>query len=242
MIEHANPAVLRESLRIAYRRSLFHTAKGLCGYKDVNAPTHLRIVKALESDSKRKIVCVPRGTYKSSIASIAYPIWLLINNPNLRILIDSELYANSVSYLREIKAHIQSAWFQEIFGTWETKVWNESEIIVSSRTKVLKEPSITVGGIGTTKVGLHFDVIVGDDYNSPANSSTVEQRKKVIDHYQYNQSILEPDGIYAIIGTRYAEEDLIGWALKNELAIDQLEKLKVLPKINDYYSIEVNNG
>lgn len=234
-----DPAILKEALRIAYRRSLFHTAKSLCGYKDITAKTHLRIVKNLEANTKRKIVCVPRGTFKSSIASVAYPIWLLINNPNLRILIDSELYGNSITYLREIKSHIQSEEFRLLFGDWKTDIWNESEIKISARTKILKEPSIIVGGIGTTKVGLHVDVVIADDYNSPSNSSSPEQRKKVIDHYQYNQSILEPDGIYAIIGTRYAEEDLIGWVLKHELGLDQLDKLKVLPKRDDHYTIEV---
>lgn len=237
-----DPEVLKEALRIAYRRSLYHTAKNLCGYKDLSPKTHMRIIRALQSPSKRKIVCVPRGTFKSSVASVAYTIWLLLNNPNLRILIDSELYGNSITYLREIKAHIMSEGFMYLYGDWTTSVWNESEITISARTKILKEPSITVGGIGTTKVGQHYDVIIGDDYNSPANSGSPEQRGKVISHYQYNQSILEPDGTYVIIGTRYAEDDLIGWVLKSEIGLDSVDKLKLLPKIKNIYEVEVKDG
>ena len=75
-----------------------------------------------------------------------------------------------------------------------------------------------------------YDVIIGDDYNSPSNTSNADQRKKVIDHYQYNQSILEPGGTYLIVGTRYHEEDLIGWLIKNELGFETLEKFKAIPK------------
>lgn len=240
MLPAVRPEVIKEATKLAYQNSLYHTARSLCGYKDINADTHMRIVRGLNAPTLRKIICVPRGTFKSSIGSVAFPINLLMRNPNLRILIDSELYGNSVSYLKEIKQHMQSDEFRMIFGDWRTDntTWNESEIVIGARTKILKEPSITVGGIGTTKVGQHYDVIIGDDYNSPANTATHEQRKKVVDHYQYNQSILEPTGIYAIIGTRYHEEDLIGWILKNELGIAQVDDLKCKPKINDVYTIE----
>jgi len=148
-----------------------------------------------------------------------------MNNPELRILIDSELFTNSKNFLREIKGHLASPSFMELFGDWRTKTWNDHEIIIKPRKKNFKEPSITVGGIGTTKVGQHYDVIIGDDYNSPANSGTPEARKKVVDHYKYNTSILEVNGIYALIGTRYAEDDIIGWAIRNELELANETKL-----------------
>ena len=238
------PEVLRAALKIVYKQSLYATSKHLCGFKDMTAHTHDPIVSVLEDSHKRKLICVPRGTFKSSIGAIAYPIWLLITNPNLRILIDSELYGNSVTYLNAIKNIMQSPDFVDLFGDWmptndQVKrlgySWNDSEITIGKRTKILKEPTISCGGIGTTKVGQHYDVIIGDDYNSPANTATLDQRKKVIDHYQYNLSILETDGVYAIIGTRYHEEDLIGFIIKNELGFKSLEEFKKQPQQNGVY-------
>lgn len=196
--------------------SLFDLSINILGYKDITERTHGEIIDALEDENKRKLICVPRGCLKSSLACVAYPIYLLINNPNLRILIDSELYTNSATFLREIKLHIQSPIFRMLFGDWKTKVWNESEIIISKRTKSFKEATVTVGGIGTTKVGQHFDIIIGDDYNSPSNTNSPENAKKVIEHYKYNLSILEPTGTYVVIGTRYSSNDLIGHILENE--------------------------
>lgn len=212
---------VRSSLQGSYRRSLYLTSRGLLGFKDVNKETHGGIIKSLEGDTPRKLICVPRGCLKSSLACVAYPIWLLLRNPNLRILIDSELYTNSCTFLRQIKLNLESRSLETIFGRFKTRVWNESEIIISQRNERLKEASITVGGIGTTKVGQHYDIIIGDDYNSPKNSNTPENAAKVVDHYKYNLSILEPTGEYVIIGTRYSESDLIGHILQNELGIQE---------------------
>lgn len=209
------------TVRELSKKSLWFVCWSLLGYRDVNYETHGEIIKVLESESKRKLICVPRGCLKSSIACVAYPIWLLINNPNLRILIDSELYTNSKNFLREIKAHLESPKFELLFGEWKTDPWNEAEIIIKQRNKFFKEGSITVGGIGTTKVGQHYNVIIGDDYNSAANTSTKEGADKVINHYKMNTSILEPEGTYVIIGTRYGANDTIGYILSNEINQEQ---------------------
>src|ERR1700754_2638187 len=100
------------SYKLAYKLSiqdsLYHTCKQICQYKDVTIDTHLPMIRCLESPTLRKMPCVPRGTLKSSIGSVAYPMWLLMRNPDLRILIDSEVYGNSTTYLREIKGIMQS--------------------------------------------------------------------------------------------------------------------------------------
>ena len=216
-----------EAMRNAAKKSLFILASCFLGYKDVTPSTHKSIILALESDTTRKLICVPRGSLKSSLGCVAFPIWLLINNPNLRILIDSELFTNSATFLREIRAHLQGSAITSVFGDFKTRIWNESEIVIKQRTHPYKEASITVGGVGTTKVGQHFDVIIGDDYNSPQNSKTPEMAQKVIDHYKYNLSILEPEGTYVIIGTRYSENDLIGYILREQLRVEGFPETKL---------------
>lgn len=216
-----------EAMKNAAKKSLFVLASVFLGYKDVSPRTHRSIIEALESSITRKLICVPRGSLKSSIGCVAYPIWCLLNNPNDRILIDSELFTNSATFLREIKAHLQNPLLTSIFGEFKTKVWNESEIIIKQRNHPYKEASITVGGVGTTKVGQHYLRIIGDDYNSPQNSKTPEMAQKVIDHYKYNLSILEPEGTYVIIGTRYSENDLIGYILREQLKVDGFPETKL---------------
>lgn len=180
----------------------------------------------LTSESKRKLLVIPRGCFKSTIASISYPIWLLINNPDLRILIDSELYSNSSKFLREIKGHLDGQHMVELFGSFRNQTnWNESEITINQRTKVYKESSITCSGIGAQKTSQHYDIIIADDMNSPDNSLTEDAREKVIDHYRLYISLLEPGGTIVIIGTRYSRGDLIGHVLDNEIDFDMKKNL-----------------
>lgn len=213
---------LKAAMVYGAKKSLGALARDLIGYKDINKRTHGTILKLLSNDeAKRKLIVIPRGCLKSSLACVAYPIWLLIRNPNLRILLDSELYSNSKNFLREIKAHLESPIFVDLFGTFKSSTWNESEIIIKQRSETKKEASITIGGIGTTKVGQHFDVIIGDDYNSPSNTNNPENAEKVVMHYKYNLSILEPGGIYVVVGTRYSSNDLIGHIMSHE-EVDRL--------------------
>lgn len=208
----------KEWLRELYKRSLFLTCRDLLGYKDINPRTHGDMIRALEAKTQRKLIVMPRGTFKSSVGSVGFPIWLLLRNPNERILIDSEIYSNSKNFLREIKAHLAQSYITDLFGRFKTDfTWNESEITIAQRTKPYKEASITCGGIGTVKVGQHYSVIIGDDMNSGNNSMNPEGCRKVIQHYQMNQAILDPDGIYVVIGTRYNQIDLIGHIIENEI-------------------------
>lgn len=213
-----DPDLALLALKDHYKGSLYYTCKDLLGYKDITRFTHGPMIECLESSATRKLICVPRGCFKSSIGVVGYTIWRLMNDPNLRILIDSEVYVNSKNFIREIKAHLQSPKFVAIFGDWRSNDnWNEGEITVNCRTKVLKEATVVASGVAAIKVSQHFDVILNDDLNSGNNSLTQEARKKVIQHYQMNQAILEPNGCYVVIGTRYAADDLIGWILENEV-------------------------
>jgi hypothetical protein len=217
-----------ELIRQAYLNDFFSYSKYLIGYRDMKWKTHGETIEAFESDSKRKIIVLPRGTFKSSIGCVAYPMWRLEQNPDLTILIDSELYTNSRNFLREIKGHYSSSHYMKIFGDRIGDKWGESEIVVRHRQKNIKEASITVGGIGTTKVGQHYDLIIGDDYNSNKNSDSPEKCQKVIDHVRYNLNILNPGGEYVFIGTRYSERDVIGWLLKDILSEPHLADGKMI--------------
>lgn len=219
---------LSEMIKELVVSDFFLFAKHILGYKDLEWAVHGECVRALESDAKRKLVVLPRGSFKSSLGSVAYPIWRLLRDPDITILLDSELYTNSKNLLREIKGHLASSSFIRIFGDLSGTKWDEGEIIVSTRQRNRKEASITVGGIETTKVGQHYDLIIGDDYNSAQNSDTPEKCQKVVDHFKYNLNILNPGGEYLIIGTRYAELDVIGFLLSTVLEEKYLAEGKLM--------------
>ncbi len=215
--------------RELYLSSLYILAKFGLGFNRVTKEVHGPMIRTLESKAPRKIVVEPRGIFKTSVCSIAYPISRLLKNPNLTILLDSEVYNNSKNTLRAIKGFLQSETITRVFGNQVGDKWDEGEIIVAPRhSKTAKEASITVGGIGTTKVGQHYDLIIGDDYNSPSNSETPEKCEKVINHIRYNLNILNPGGEYLFVGTRYSERDVLGFLLKDILGENYLAEGKML--------------
>lgn len=211
-------ATARKALAYLYTQSLYRTAKDLLGYKDITEYTHLGMIRALESPKKRKLLVMPRGTFKSSIGVVAYAIWLLLRDPDLRILIDSEKYENSKNFIREIKLKLEEPLITQLFGTFRTDHnWSEGSITIAQRKKIFKESSVTASGISANKTGQHFDVVIHDDMNSDKNSDTPEKCQKIIDHYRLNTSILEPEGIIVVIGTRYSQNDLIQFILDQEV-------------------------
>lgn len=225
-LANLRPHEKNESLKYVLLDSLYLFAHFL-GYTEVNPRTHGETIACLESHHQRKLITIPRGAFKSSLASISYPLWCLLRNPNERILIDSEVYSNAVLYLRVIKEHMKAEDFIQVFGDLEGPVWQEGSIVTANRTKKYKEPSITCGGVATTRVGMHYSRIIGDDYNSRENSKTRELAQGVIDHFRYNLNILEPDGEYVIIGTRYSEDDLLGFVLREVLGKKDLSEGKI---------------
>jgi predicted phage terminase large subunit-like protein len=181
------------------------------------------------NDLKKKfrLILMPRGTFKSTISTISFPLQLLLINPNIRILIDSETFDKSRAFMSEIRGHLESnEKYRELFkclhGIYPdskkgTEKWGDTEINVSARTKKAKEPNLSCSGVGVTKVGMHYDVIISDDLHSEKNVTNKEQIQQVIDHYKLNLSLLEPDGAMIVIGTRWDYLDLYQYIIDNEL-------------------------
>lgn len=159
---------------------------------------------------------LPRGSLKTTIATVAYSVQEIVKNPDIRILLASETLGQSIHYLREIKGHFESEKFKVEMGDYVPKTgWTDSEITVSLRKVNKKEATITCAGIDVTKVGGHYDLIIIDDCHSQKNTTNREQIDKTKDWYRLLLSLLEPEGRLLVVGTRWDFDDLYGHLLKN---------------------------
>lgn len=162
----------------------------------------------------RSMVLAPRGAGKSTITSVIYPIWRLIRNPELRILIVSASQAQSVSFLREIKGHLEkNPALKFIFGAFRNQKskWTDIEVEILQRRHITKEASITVYGIFGALIGRHYDLIILDDVVDQENSRTEAQRLKIDEWFKMSLSpTLEPGGQMVVVGTRYHTQDMYG--------------------------------
>lgn len=220
---------------------LYYFDKYILGYKDMSPRTHKPLCDFLEDATrKKKHIEYPRGNFKSSVATIGYTVQQVAKNPNIRILIDNEVYGNSKNFLREIKGHMENEEVLALYPQLECDKrindgWTESTVITKSRTRVLKEPTIACAGLDQIKISMHFDIIIMDDLVSPRNVTTKDQIDKVVEHYKLALSLLEPNGYLIIIGTRYHYSDLYGYLLENEREVfDHL----ILPAILTEESVD----
>lgn len=141
----------------------------------------------------------------------------MLQNPNLRVLITNERLDNARSFLREIKGHFEkNETLRFLYGDQvnSDEKWTETQIVLAGRKANLKEPSIQVGSIDTSLTSQHYDLIICDDLVSRNNIGTKEQMQKVKQYWKDIQSLLEPDGMILVVGTRWNFDDLYGDLLK----------------------------
>lgn len=166
---------------------------------------------------EKSMMLVPRGCFKTTVGSVALPIWLLLQLPDLRILLDSHTYDYSCEILYEIKEHIESEKFKNVFGdlSKDSGRWSEGQIEVNSRTTPRKEPSIQASGVDKAKAGGHFDVIIADDIVDEKGITEVGI-KRTRRHFNRLIPVLETNGVQLVTGTRWAFNDVYGFKLAND--------------------------
>jgi len=201
-----------------WQANYFDFCRDCLGYKDMNGE-HEALCTMLQSGRRKfRIILLPRYTFKSSVITMGFALWKLINNPNLRILIYSDSASKAQNFLTGIKNHIEGSManseFSKYFQNWSVDPhkgkWNESQIIISVRTQGHTEPTIDTGGIETSKVGMHYDLIFFDDIVSDLNVTTKDQMDKNFGCYQKSLSLLKPGGEVVVTGTRWHFGDTYG--------------------------------
>ncbi|MFA5036091.1 MAG: hypothetical protein WC479_02850 [Candidatus Izemoplasmatales bacterium] len=171
-------------------------------------------------NSQKRILCieVPRSCFKSTFFTVGWTLQLIAQNPSIRILIANATLDNAQKFLGEIGSHIKdNPEYKQLYGELYDKDlrWNENELVVKGRRTGVREPTISVAGVGGNLVSRHFDIIIGDDLVNAENSATRFQAEKVIDWWKRSLSLLEPEGKMLLIGTRWSYYELYSYLWDN---------------------------
>ncbi len=110
---------------------------------------------------------MPRSHYKTTIATIAHTIQLILNDPEIRILVVADTGANAERFMLEIGNHLRYndylKWlYPEIIPDFNTVRWNTKEIVVR-RKSPWREPTVDAIGAGGGVESRHYDWIKADD-------------------------------------------------------------------------------
>jgi hypothetical protein len=200
----------KNELKYLCENDLYFLTKNILGYSDLEEEPHVEVCQFLEGKSKKKLLLLPRDTFKTTISTISRAIQEIIRNPNVRILFFSETFSQSKAFLSEVKQHLETN--EKLIGLYGQFVknpgWKEEAITVKQRTGRYKEATIMCGGVDVVRTGFHYNYIIIDDPHSQKNVSTREQIEKVKTAVKLLSPMLLPDGEITITATRWHDSDL----------------------------------
>jgi hypothetical protein len=181
-------------------------------------------------NERRGLLLCPRGHGKSKLLQ-AYLSWYCLHNPNERVLIISDTDTKAQSFLRTIKAVLESSpLIKEIYGDIRGSRWTDHEITIKGRTEIHTEPSLMSLGAGSgAATGRHATLIAVDDAESYHSARSGIQKETLQGWFRTTLlPVLMSNGRLLIVGTRYAPDDIYNMLL-NELHYNSL----ILPAIKE---------
>ena len=223
------------------RLTLFNIAKYMLGYEKITEDVHKEWCDDLEEaikTHKRIMRLKPRGTYKTTIYDVSFVIDRLLDDYvkhdgkfTLRILITSATNDLAEQILYEITQHLTEneniKQFFADFGNDNPIVkLNQQEVVLHPRV-VKKEPNLKARGALAAMTSEHYDIIICDDIanDSDRESAAIREQKKR--WYKDLISILEPDGLLMIIGTRWHDDELYGEIIEQNQKIPEFMRYDI---------------
>ena len=190
-------------------------------YKDhVDAPhikelADLLMNLYLNDKSKHLCVSIPPRHSKSSIMTIAFPLWLIFHDPDMNILIVNAEASLSENFGIRLREYVKD--YGEIFDVHVSDVKHSSTHLKFEDSKGrLYKGSIRRTGSNGSITGQDADMLILDDiYKGFADITPTLLEKKI---EWFKTMILqrkEPDTKLMILHTRWASNDLQGYLMEN---------------------------
>lgn len=199
-----------------------------------------------ETDNRLIITISPRRG-KSEIVSRRTPAYVLGKNPNTSIIVASYSADLAQRINRDVQRIIDSPKYRILFPETTLSGKNVKTTSLGSyvRTSDLFEivgykGALRSAGVGGGITGTGADLAVIDDpFKDWQDAYSPRYRQMIKDWYSSTlYTRLSPKGKVIIIHTRWHEDDLIGWLLKEAEANPEADQWKVvnLPEIQDEHN------
>lgn len=200
---------LETKLKADFRNFLIYVWRNL----SLPKPTQIQLEMAEylqwvyeKSDSRRAIIEAFRGVGKSWITS-AFVCWLLLKDPQLKILVVSASKERSDSFSIFTKRLIHELpVLKHLIPRDEQRTSNVAFDVAPA--KAAHAPSVKSVGITGQMTGSRANVIIADDVETPKNSQTQVQRNKISELVKEFEAILSPGGTILFLGTPQTEMSL----------------------------------
>lgn len=169
-------------------------------------PVQYDISHWLQTCPRRAVIMAFRGVGKSWLTS-AFVCWLLLRNPQMKILVVSASKERADQFSSFVKRLIEEVDFLQHLKPRQGQRDSVLSFDVGPATPD-HSPSVKSVGITGQLTGSRADVIIADDVEVPGNSATATQRDKLAESVKEFDAILKPGGRVIYLGTPQTEMSL----------------------------------
>ncbi len=171
---------------------------------------HLRACE--RGEIRRLIINLPPRALKSLCISVAWPAWLLGQDPSRRIIVASYAEKLALKHSLDCRLVMQSRWYRELFPeTRFAEAQNEKHKFVTTARGYRIATSI-----GGTVTGEGGNFLIVDDPHNPTHIFSEAHREAALHWFDQTFSSRLDDkkrGVFVIVMQRLHEKDLTGHVL-----------------------------
>ena len=169
-------------------------------------PVQYDIANYLQNGPRRSVIEAFRGVGKSWI-TFAFVCWLLLNNPQLKILVVSASKERADAFSTFVKRLINEI---PMLQHLKPQDGQRDSVIAFDVGPATPDHSPSVKSVGITGqiTGSRADILIADDVEVPNNSATQMMRDKLSESVKEFDAILKPGGRILYLGTPQTEMSL----------------------------------
>ena len=181
------------------------------------SPPHIKLLasklEAVErGEIKRLAIFMPPRHGKSILTSEFFPAWFMGRNPDKYIICSTYAQDLADDFGRKVRNQLQAENYSNIFS--DTKLATDSASVRRFHTTRGGVYYAVGAGSAITGRGAHL-LLIDDPIKGREEADSQAMRKNLLDWYRSTAyTRLMPNGSVILIQTRWHEDDLAGWVLK----------------------------
>lgn len=200
-IDRTKVEAVRNQMRYRALTELYYLCTVILGYDKLRPVTHGPLCVFLDSSqTKRRMVQMPRSHFKTTITTVADSVRHILRDNALRNLIVGDTDTNAENHLLKIKRHLEAnALLRWLFPecVWdnpeaEAQSWSKKQLSLPGAQREHGEASFDAIGAGSGVVSRHYNRIVADDLIGDDELNSETEMGKVIEWSTGLESLFVP--------------------------------------------------
>lgn len=167
---------------------------------------HLRMARWLSAGwrgHRRELLLMAfRNSGKSTIVGL-FCAWVLMSDPNLRIMVLAADFALAKKMVRNVKRIVERHPLTAALKPRRREQWASDQFTVN-RPGELRDPSMVAKGIGANITGSRADIVICDDVEVPNTCDTAPKRADLRERLAEIEYVLVPGGLQLYVGTPHS--------------------------------------